>query len=103
MKSLLFVALIVLGACASHQNDQPKAVVAQEEVAKKEIAYDGHCAMGLCLKKKVKGDAKYTLEHKDKIYHFSSAEARDKFAANLEENIKMANSQWQMMSAEKVR
>jgi YHS domain-containing protein len=88
--------LLTLGACASyHQkpNEAAQAAPVAAEV-KNPAAYNGHCPMGLCLKKMVKGDEKYDVEYKGKRYIFSSPEARDKFVSNIDANIKKANNHW---------
>lgn len=101
MKMILsLVMLLTFGACANREHqpkapEVPKASVESTSEAKKEVAYGGNCGMGLCHKKMVKGDPQYNFEYKGKIYHFSSAKAREQFIAKIDENIKKADKQWE--------
>lgn len=97
--------LLTLGACASYQdkaNETAQAAPAAE-VKQAEAAYNGHCPMGLCLKKMVKGDEKYDVEYKGKRYIFSSPEARDKFLSNIDKNIKAADQHWAKNAGERAQ
>ena len=98
MKFVVFsLLLLTFGACASKQAEvSPAATTAQVEQAavKSEAAYGGNCGMGLCLKKKVKGDEKFSVDYKGKHYIFSSAEARDNFVSKIDANIKKADAEW---------
>lgn len=102
---MCLVLMLTFGACASKETSQVPVVVKTEEVKKEEpvktAEFGGNCGMGLCLKKIVKGDPKYSVEHKGKTYLFSSAKARDKFMKNADKNIELANKQWSVMGAEK--
>jgi YHS domain-containing protein len=90
--------LVIFSSCAS--NRKPEDAVTAKEAAKEEAVaqkaeYDGNCPMGLCLRKKVKGNEKYNLDYKGKHYVFSSQEAKDKFITKLDENIKKADLEWE--------
>ena len=103
MKTLIAVLfLLALGACASRQ---PKPVVAAPTptVKKVEAAYGGNCGMGLCHKKMVKGDEKYSTDYKGQHYIFSSQEAKDKFMKNIDANIALANKAWESALADKLK
>lgn len=94
---LLCLLLLTIGACASKQAPEAApATTAQVEQAavKSEAAYGGHCGMGLCLKKNVKGDEKFSVDYKGKHYIFSTAEARDNFVSKIDANIKKADAEW---------
>jgi YHS domain-containing protein len=106
MKHLISASLLVLiSACANYRttsntpssNSEPVPVpvpMITENAAP--AAYEGNCAMGMCLKKKVKGDERYSVDYKGKHYVFSSPQARDKFLANIDRNINLANRQWEV-------
>lgn len=104
------VLLVTLSACAHKKKNcadkescnKPKTAEVQNIEAVK-AAFDGHCPMGLCLKKKVKGDNQYKVDYKGQVYLFSSAEARDKFLSKIDSNIKKANQEWAKFSADKLR
>lgn len=103
MKTFMcLVLLLTFAACASKEQ-KPVAspvVTETEKIDKKNVAYGGNCGMGLCLKKRVKGDTKYGVDYKGKTYLFSSAEARDKFVSNMDRNIELANKHWSALGAE---
>jgi YHS domain-containing protein len=108
MKLLLsLVLLLSFGACSSHENksttpEVPETAVKTTE-AKKEVAYGGHCGMGLCHKKTVKGNPEYNFEYKGKIYHFSSAKAREQFIKDIDANIAKADKHWENLNADSKR
>ena len=104
MKFLVcLLMLISFGACAHKKNCGDKDSCSKKEVVQEQAAFDGHCPMGLCNKKMVKGDSQYNLNYKGEVYHFSSAEARDTFAAKIDENIKAANRSWETLGADRVK
>ncbi len=99
MKLILTLAILFTMA-------QAFAVTAPEENSSEKKAaqvttaeYGGHCPMGLCLKKRVKGDEKFPLDYKGKHYIFSSEQARENFKKDIDKNIELANSQWSGMGA----
>ena len=99
-------ALIILSACSHRQSSDAKTSCTKDcskvEV-KQAVAYDGHCAMGMCEKKKVVGTAQYKVDYKGKCYFFSSAEARDSFLAKIEQNIQKADAHWEMIGQGRIR
>ena len=103
MKILVLTALVLtLGACASQREESKPAEQAAAVVTP--AAYEGHCPMGLCLKKSVKGDERYSVDYKGQHYIFSSPEARDNFISRIDNNIKKANKEWAAnTSADRVR
>jgi len=104
MKVLLcLVMLFGLGACAHKKNCPDKSACSKKSEVKENIAFDGHCPMGLCLKKVVKGEKQHRVEYKEKVYYFSSAEAKNKFLANIDDNIKKANTHWGNQPMNRVR
>ncbi|MBA2405413.1 MAG: YHS domain-containing protein [Bdellovibrionales bacterium] len=104
MKILMGLLMLVsIGACSHKKNCGDKSSCHKSEVKQQEAAYGGNCAMGLCHKKVVKGDSKHNVEYKGKVYHFSSAEAKDNFLAKIDENIKEADKQWAQLGADRVR
>lgn len=111
MKILLSLFLLVtLSACAHKKKccankescNKPKTTEVQK-VEEVRAAFDGYCPMGLCLKKKVKGDSQYKVDYKGQVYFFSSAEARDKFVSKMDANIKKANQEWTKVGSDKLR
>jgi YHS domain-containing protein len=103
----LFV-LITLSACSHRQSCNGKTSCTKDEScskveAKQAVAYDGHCAMGMCEKKKVLGSGQYKVDYKGKCYFFSSAEARDRFISKIEQNIQKSDAQWEMIGQGRAR
>ncbi len=92
--ALLFTVSLAFAATAPEKNSSENKAA---EV--KEAEYGGHCPMGLCLKKRVKGDEKFSLDYKGKHYIFSSEESRANFKKDMDKNIETANSQWSGMGA----
>lgn len=91
--------LLIFASCAS-RNDEARAKAHEAEVKKetKAAQFDNYCGMNLCLKKqRVKCDPTVTLDYKGKQYCFENTKARDKFAENIDYNIRTANEQWIIM------
>lgn len=104
MKILVSLFLLLsFGACAHKKHCADKTSCQKTEAVKEKVAFDGHCAMGLCNKKLVKGDSQYKLEYKGVVYYFSSAQARDTFVAKVDENIKAANGHWETSAADRAK
>lgn len=99
------VLLLTFSACANREHSGSTPIVNTTKETKKDVAYGGHCGMGLCLKKKVKGIEKYSLDYKGKTYLFSSEEAKAKFIKDIDKNIQIANKQYSRMEigADKTR
>jgi YHS domain-containing protein len=95
--------LLGLGACAHKNNCSDKSAYSKKTEVKENVAFDGHCPMGLCLKQVVKGEKQHRVEYKGKIYYFSSAEAKDKFLAKIDDNIEKANTHWDTQPMNRVR
>ena len=104
MKTLLcLVMLFGFGACAHKKSCSDKSSCTKKTEVKEDVAFAGHCPMGLCLKKVVKGEKEHRVEYKGKVYYFSSAEAKDKFLTKIDDNIKKANAQWDSPAMNRVR
>lgn len=94
----LFIAFVLsfsFAAIAATPETKTQASAAETKTIKP--AFGGHCAMGLCAKKKVMGDEKYSVEYKGERYLFSSAEARDKFLSNIDKNIELARNEFKSL------
>jgi len=100
MKTILMLALmLILGAC-SHGKGKSGCTSCDKEkkavTANKAVEYDGHCAMGLCLKsQQVKCDPTITAAYKGKNYCFSSEKARDNFMKDIDANVMKSNKAWE--------
>lgn len=104
MKVLMcLVMLLGLGACAHKEGCSDKSACSKKTEVKEIVAFEGNCPMGLCYKKFVKGDKSHRVEYKNKVYYFSSEEAKDKFLSNIEGNIKKANVYWENQAMNRTR
>jgi YHS domain-containing protein len=99
--ALCILMILSLVSCANRREHNP--ATQSPVVTSAPAEYNGQCAMGMCLKKNVVGTEKYSVDYKGKHYIFSSEEARDKFLSNIDANIKRANKQWEMSSADRKR
>ena len=99
---LSLVILLSIGGCANREDKTVQPTTANATAEKSEVAFGGHCAMGLCLKKKVKGDPKYSVDYKGKTYLFSSEEAKQNFLKDVDGNIAKANKQFTALGADRV-
>lgn len=102
MKLVLgFLLIFTFAACTSHH---PGSEAEKEaKIAAIKPAYEGHCAMGLCRKKRVPGEANYSVMYKGNKYLFSSEEARDTFLSDIDKNIKNANREWEAAKGTQVK
>lgn len=102
MKLVLSLFMIFsFAACTSHH---PGSEADKEaKVAAIKPAYEGHCAMGLCRKVRVPGQAKYSVMYKGNKYLFSSEEARDTFLSDIDKNIERANKEWELAKGTQVK
>jgi YHS domain-containing protein len=103
MKLLLCLALMFGFSACAHKKSCDKPACSKKTEVKEDVAFGGHCPMGLCLKKVVKGEKQHRVEYKGKIYYFSTAEAKDKFLANIDNNIKKANAEWDNQGMGRIR
>ncbi len=72
----------------------------QESPENFEVKYAGWCATGLAMGKQVKADPTIFSVHNEKIYLFSTQEAKEKFDAKAAEMAKKAESNWTAMHSE---
>lgn len=103
MKLLMCLVLMLGFSGCAHKKQYDKSDSSKKTVVNEDVAFDGHCPMGLCLKKIVKGDKQHRVEYKGKVYYFSSAEAKDKFLSKVDDNIKKANAHWDNQAMNRVR
>ncbi len=90
------LACFTLASCAHRHCGEESCAPTKVTAAKPE--FDGYCAYAVCTKKKlVKGKADYQATYQDKVYHFSSARARDNFVRNIDKNAMDAQMHWQSM------
>lgn len=99
MKFILSLVLLSTLAVAQAATAPEKNSSEKKAAEVQEAEFGGHCPMGLCLKKRVKGDEKFPLDYKGKHYVFSSEEARNNFKKDIDKNIQTANSEWSGMGA----
>lgn len=103
MKLLLCLVLLFGFSACAHKKSCDKPACSKKAEVKEDVAFDGNCPMGLCMKKVVKGEKQHRVEYKGKIYYFSTAEAKDQFLSNIDDNIKKANTQWRNQAINRVR
>lgn len=73
----------------------------KEDPSKFEVKYAGWCATGLSMGKQVEVDPTLFTVHNEKIYLFSSEDAKKAFDAKPAEMAKKAESNWSEMHSEK--
>lgn len=97
MKILMVCLMIVMsGACAHKKRASDAEVRAVKQ--SKAVEFDSHCANGLCLKKKkVPCDPTITTEYKDRLYCFSSEQAKANFLKDVDNNARNAHQEWDIM------
>ena len=102
MKLVLGLLMIFsFAACTSHH---PGSEAEKEaKVAAIKPAYEGHCAMGVCRKVRVPGQAKYSVMYKGNKYLFSSEKAMDDFLSDIDANIERANKEWELVKGQQVK
>jgi YHS domain-containing protein len=102
MKLILCLLMIFsFGACTSHHPGSEAEKEAKAAAVKP--AYEGHCAMGVCRKVRVPGQAKYSVMYRGNKYLFSTEDARDDFLSDIDKNIKKANREWEMAKGTQVK
>ncbi|MGM0554744.1 MAG: YHS domain-containing (seleno)protein [Myxococcota bacterium] len=72
----------------------------EENPANFEVKYAGWCATGLSMGKQVKADPTIFTVHNEKVYLFSSEEAKEKFEAKADAMAEKAESNWTAMQSE---
>lgn len=97
---MLTVASTLVGysGCASdakRRSEQDMIVVEKKSDRQIVAEFDGDCAMALAEGKIHLGDDRYVLQHDGKTYYFGSADAKQKFEKNLDDNLQRANQNWQ--------
>lgn len=94
----LLTALFLITACSHKESCKDGSCGKKGEDVKttdRVPEFDGHCAMGVCLKKeRIPCDPKIVTEYKGKAYCFSSDAARDAFLKDIEKNTARAHEQW---------
>jgi YHS domain-containing protein len=71
----------------------------QENPGNYQVKYAGWCATGLAMGKQVQADPTIFMVHSEKIYLFSSEEAKKKFEAKAAEMSEKAESNWTAMQS----
>lgn len=94
--SFLMMMLLTIAITACQPTDsQKKDEAAKIEAAKKQYAYECHCAQAVCDKKfDIMGSNEITYEKDNVIYCFATVEAKNQFIQAVEANIKKANEVW---------
>jgi hypothetical protein len=97
MKELMLSLLVLLaGACA--HNKGPSNAEVRAVKTSSAVEFDNHCANGLCLKKKkVPCDPTITTDYKERRYCFSSEQAKANFLQDLDNNVRNAHREWNVM------
>jgi len=82
--------LIFSQGCSTASKSGDNATVTEE------VQYNGQCALGVAHGDcNVKGESRWKVVYKHKVYYFASEDKKDQFMANLDTNIKKANGAWQ--------
>jgi hypothetical protein len=93
---MLSLMILVAGACAYKKRASDAEVRAVE--SSKAVEFDGNCANGLCLRKvRVPCDPTITTKYGDRMYCFSSEQAKTNFLKDVDTNVRNAHREWDIM------